>query len=72
VIFNEDKFFSGDIKDLKDDLLYTSTAEFAELLKSVALLETRLLEPRRSEDALLETTAEDDAKFIVPIRLNIA
>jgi hypothetical protein len=74
VIFNEDKFFSGDIKDLKDDLLYTSTAEFAELLKNIALLETRLLGLGRLEDAdaLPETTAEDDAEFIVPIGLDIA
>src|SRR5438045_3183691 len=66
VIFNEDEFFSGDIKDLKDDLLHTSTAEFAELLDSIALLETGLPGLRRLEDAdaLPETMAEDDAEFI--------
>ena len=72
MIFNKDEFFSRDIKDLKDDLLHTSTAEFAELLKSIALLETGLPEPERLEDALLETTVEDDAEFIVPIGLDIA
>ena len=72
VIFNEDEFFSGDIKDLKDNLLYTSTEEFAKLLESITLLETGFLEPGQLEDALLETTAEDDAEFIVPIGLDIA
>ena len=74
MIFNEDKFFSRDIKDLKDDLLHTSTTEFAELLESIALPETRIPGPERLEDAdvLLETTVEDDAEFIVPIGLDIA
>jgi hypothetical protein len=72
VIFNEDEFFSGDIKDLKDDLLHTSTAEFAKLLESIALPETGFPELGRSDDALLETTVEDDAEFIVPIGLDIA
>jgi hypothetical protein len=74
VIFNEDEFFSGDIKDLKDDLLHTSTAEFAELLESIALPESGLLEPGRLQDAdaLPETTAEDDAEFIIPIGLDVA
>ena len=73
MIFNKDKFFSGDIKDLKDDLLHTSTAEFAELLESIALPESGLPEQGRLQDADAqpETTAEDDAEFIVPIGLDI-
>ena len=71
MIFNEDEFFSGDLKDLKDDLLHTSMAKFAELLESITLLETGLLELGRLEDALPETTVEDDTKFIVPIGLDI-
>ena len=67
VIFNEDEFFSGDIKDLKDDFLYTSIEELAQLLKSIALLELG-----RLQDALPETTAKDNAEFIVPTRLDIA
>ena len=66
VIFNKDRFFSRDIKALKDDLLYTSTEEFAELLESITLPELGLL-----EDVPLETTAEDDAEFAVPIGLDI-
>ena len=74
MIFNKDKFFNRDIKDFKDDLLYTSIAELAKLFESIALLESRLLELGRLQDtnALPETTAEDDAEFIVLIGLDIA
>ena len=62
MIFNEDAFFSGNVKDLKDDLLHTSTIEFIELIERLALLETRF-----SEDVLPESMVEDDIEFIVPI-----
>src|SRR5271167_944321 len=62
VIFNEDELFSGNVEDLKDDLLHTSTIEFIELIERLALPETRF-----SEDVLPESTVEDDIEFIVPI-----
>jgi hypothetical protein len=67
VIFNEDAFFSGSTKDLKDDLLHTTSTEFMELIERLALLETRFL-----EDVLLESMVEDDIEFMVPIGLDIA
>ena len=69
MIFNKDEFFSGDIKDLKDDLLHTSTEELAQLLESIALPEPGRLQ---NADALPETTAKDDAEFTVLIGLDIA
>ena len=62
MIFNEDAFFSGNVEDLKDDLLHTSTIEFIELIKRLALLETRFL-----KDILPKSIVEDDIKFIVLI-----
>ena len=67
VIFNEDAVFSGNIEDLKDDLLHTTSMEFMELVKRLALPETRFL-----EDVLLETIVEDNIEFIVPIGLDTA
>ena len=67
MIFNEDAFFSGNIGDLKDNLLHTTTTEFMELIERLALPETRL-----SEDVLPESTVEDDPEFIVPISLDTA
>src|SRR5439155_18139163 len=66
VIFNKDTFFSRDIKDLKDNLLYTSTKEFTKLLESIALLELGPL-----QDVLLEGLAEDNPEFIVLVRLDV-
>ena len=37
VSFNEDEFFSGNVKDLKDDLLHTSEEQLAALLRDVRL-----------------------------------
>jgi hypothetical protein len=64
VIFNKDKFFSSNIKNLKDNLLYTTTTKFIELIKCLVLLETRLL------DILPKSTVEDNLEFIVLIGLD--
>jgi hypothetical protein len=63
VIFNENECFNGDIQSLKDDLLHTSTEEFAELVKKTAL-------PEVQED--IPEVMEDDAEFIVPSSLDMA
>ena len=42
--------------------MYTTTIKFIELIKRLALLETRFL-----EDVLPKSTVEDNIKFIVPI-----
>ena len=61
MIFNKDEVFSSSTKDLKDDLLHTTSIEFAELIERLALPETRSL------DVILESTVEDDVEFIVLI-----
>ena len=66
MIFNEDELFSGNVEDLKDDLLHTTTTEFMELIERLAILETRSL------DVLPESTVEDDIEFMVPIGLDTA
>jgi hypothetical protein len=36
VVFNEDAFFSGDVQQLKDDLLHVNVNELSELLKNIS------------------------------------